>query len=218
MTHTASIRIRPIEAFSDNYIWLIEDGTHAVVVDPGDALPVLDELETCDLELTAILLTHHHHDHVGGVLELLQTFNAKVYGPAHETLPACDVRLGQQDQVDIAQPALSFTVLDVQATPPDILHTQEMCKASRYCFVGTLCLLEVVAGCLKARLRKCLTHWTNWPNSSPKPRSIVHMNTHWQTFAGRALLSPRTANLPHFKLNVRPHETKTNPPCLRQWG
>jgi hydroxyacylglutathione hydrolase len=113
MTHTASIRIRPIEAFSDNYIWLIEDGTHAVVVDPGDALPVLDELETCDLELTAILLTHHHHDHVGGVLELLQTFNAKVYGPAHETLPACDVRLGQQDQVDIAQPALSFTVLDV---------------------------------------------------------------------------------------------------------
>lgn len=113
MSTSSTIRIRPIEAFSDNYIWLIENGTHAAVVDPGDALPVLDELETSGLSLTAILLTHHHHDHVGGVLELLEAFDAKVYGPAGETLPACDVRLREGDTVDLPSPALSLRVLDV---------------------------------------------------------------------------------------------------------
>jgi len=113
MPTTANIRIRCIEAFSDNYIWLIEDGTYAAVVDPGDALPVLDELETAGLSLTSILLTHHHHDHVGGVLELLQAFPAKVFGPATESLPACDIKLREGDTVQLTNPAVSLKVLDV---------------------------------------------------------------------------------------------------------
>lgn len=131
MTTTAPICIRPIEAFSDNYIWIIENGVHAVVVDPGDALPVLDELETSGLELTAILLTHHHHDHVGGVLELLDTFKAKVYGPASETLPACDVRLSQGDRVDLSHPLLTFHVLDVPGhTAGHIAYTGQVAGQS----------------------------------------------------------------------------------------
>jgi len=117
MTATTSksqtLRIRPVEAFSDNYIWLIDDGKHAVVVDPGDAMPVIDQLETDGLSLTAILLTHHHNDHVGGVLDLLKEYRAKVYGPAMEILPACDVSLTEGDTVTIDEPALSLRVLDV---------------------------------------------------------------------------------------------------------
>lgn len=108
-----NLRIRPIRAFSDNYIWMIDDGKHAMVVDPGDAMPVFDALESNSLSLKAILLTHHHHDHVGGVLELLQDCKATVYGPAMETLPACDVPLSEGDLVTINSPALSLKVLDV---------------------------------------------------------------------------------------------------------
>lgn len=107
------LRIRPIAAFSDNYIWLIDDGQHAVVVDPGDAFVVLDTLESEGLTLTAILLTHHHNDHVGGVAELVESCQATVYGPAMEVLPHCDVPLGEGDAVDLSQPRLKLTVLDV---------------------------------------------------------------------------------------------------------
>lgn len=121
------IRIRPIRAFSDNYIWMLDDGKHAVVVDPGDAMPVFDALESDGLKLTAILLTHHHHDHVGGVLELLQEHKATVYGPAMETLPACDVALSEGDLVNMDAPALSLRVLDVPGhTAGHIAYTGEV--------------------------------------------------------------------------------------------
>ncbi len=55
-----------VPAFNDNYIWLIRHENHCLVVDPGDAAPVLERLEALGLVLDAILLTHHHHDHVGG--------------------------------------------------------------------------------------------------------------------------------------------------------
>lgn len=71
-----SIRIHPIKAFSDNYIWtLINEGNkQAIVIDPGQAQPVIDYLEANNLELTAIWTTHHHHDHIGGVSELQEYF------------------------------------------------------------------------------------------------------------------------------------------------
>ncbi|MEY8877539.1 MAG: MBL fold metallo-hydrolase, partial [Leptothrix sp. (in: b-proteobacteria)] len=57
-----------LPAFDDNYIWMIHDGQQAVVVDPGDAAPVLAALEQTSLTLAGILVTHHHGDHVGGCL------------------------------------------------------------------------------------------------------------------------------------------------------
>ena len=65
------IEILPIPAFKDNYIWLISDGRHAAVVDPGDAAPVLWQLQNSGRRLTAILNTHHHGDHTGGIEDLL---------------------------------------------------------------------------------------------------------------------------------------------------
>ena len=77
-----------IPAFKDNYIWLLRKGASAVVVDPGDARPVLEVLEREGLSLTSILVTHHHADHQGGVANLLAHYPAQVFGPAMESITA----------------------------------------------------------------------------------------------------------------------------------
>lgn len=102
-----------IPAFSDNYIWMVCKNNHAVVVDPGDAQPVLDTLQQHGLQLNAILITHHHNDHVGGLSKLKQETNAIVYGPAKETIPVCDNPVIQGDAVNIPKLNLSLKVLDI---------------------------------------------------------------------------------------------------------
>ncbi len=105
--------ISGLPAFNDNYIWLVRHGTLAAVVDPGDAGPVLNALQQQRLQLRTILLTHHHKDHVGGVLELVERTGAKVFGPAKETLPCCDHRLTQGDRLTLPELDLDLEVLDV---------------------------------------------------------------------------------------------------------
>lgn len=76
-----------LPAFTDNYVWMLHDGREALVVDPGDAAPVLAALSAAHLTLTGILVTHHHADHVGGLPELLPRLKGPVWGPAREALP-----------------------------------------------------------------------------------------------------------------------------------
>ncbi|HZX25997.1 MAG TPA: hydroxyacylglutathione hydrolase [Telluria sp.] len=102
-----------LPAFTDNYVWLVHDGTHAVVVDPGDAAPVRAALERHGLTLTAILLTHHHADHVGGVSALTAAYGCPVYGPRAEAIAGTTAPLAEGDTVDLAQPALRLRVLEV---------------------------------------------------------------------------------------------------------
>ena len=102
-----------LSAFSDNYIWLITNGKDAIVVDPGQAAPVQRALAERNLKLIAILLTHHHQDHVGGVAELVSESGAMVYGPASEVLPLCDVALVEGDIVSDTGMQLSLSVIDV---------------------------------------------------------------------------------------------------------
>ena len=75
------MQIIPLPAFRDNYIWLLRHGATATVVDPGDAAPVLRYLADEGLTLGAILVTHHHSDHVGGIDALLAAYPAD---DAHE--------------------------------------------------------------------------------------------------------------------------------------
>lgn len=75
------LEVRPIPAFQDNYIWCLDDGERAVVVDPGEAEPVIETLRERGLRLGAILVTHHHFDHVGGIGQLLDWQQVPVYGP-----------------------------------------------------------------------------------------------------------------------------------------
>lgn len=76
-----------LPAFNDNYIWMLHDTHRALVVDPGDAAPVLQALKERQLSLQAIVVTHHHGDHCGGLAQLCQATAAPVWGPAHESLP-----------------------------------------------------------------------------------------------------------------------------------
>ena len=78
------LSIAPIAAFTDNYFWLLERAGQAVVVDPGDAAPVERELAARGLKLAAILVTHHHFDHIGGLATLTARHGVPVYGPTAE--------------------------------------------------------------------------------------------------------------------------------------
>lgn len=102
-----------IPAFADNYLWLIHDGVHAAVVDPGDAAPVLAALQAHRLSLAAILLTHHHADHVGGVPALLQRHPVPVFGPRGEAIPGITVALSEGGRAHIPELQLELNVLDV---------------------------------------------------------------------------------------------------------
>jgi hydroxyacylglutathione hydrolase len=106
-------KLIPVPAFTDNYIWIVCKDGHAIVVDPGESAPVEAVLNQHGLTLDAILLTHHHGDHVGGVLALQQRTNAPVYGPATESLPACDHPMRDGDTVQLPRVGLSLRVLDI---------------------------------------------------------------------------------------------------------
>ncbi len=113
MSIKSAVSVLPVPAFADNYLWLIHNGVHAVVVDPGDAAPILAALDQRQLTLAAILLTHHHADHAGGVPALLERFDVPVYGPAREAIPTITRRLAEGDSVLIPELEMEFSVLDV---------------------------------------------------------------------------------------------------------
>lgn len=106
------LNVHPIHAFSDNYIWVIHNQTHAAVIDPGIASPVIEYLQSKRLQLSAILITHHHHDHTGGNAELLQSFNVPVYGPHNESIATVSHPLREGDQVNLEEMSLNLMVLD----------------------------------------------------------------------------------------------------------
>jgi hydroxyacylglutathione hydrolase len=108
------LHLIPLPALTDNYIWLIhDDENQAIVVDPGDAAVVEQALHARQLELVAILLTHHHHDHIGGVAELVSKYPVPVYGPDDERIAETTITVRNGDIVSLARPRLEFEVLAI---------------------------------------------------------------------------------------------------------
>ncbi len=110
------LSVTPIRAFSDNYLWLIRglrNPSAVAVVDPGDAEPVRRALRDQGLKLEAILVTHHHPDHVGGVVQLAEEYAPAVFGPANESIPGNPTRLREGDSVNLPALGVTFNVLDV---------------------------------------------------------------------------------------------------------
>ncbi|RMG28388.1 MAG: hydroxyacylglutathione hydrolase, partial [Gammaproteobacteria bacterium] len=108
--------IEALHAFSDNFIWCLTEAgrRQAVVVDPGDAAPVIQALEGENLELAAVLVTHKHGDHVGGIRSLKARWpQAVVYGPRHESIPGIDRPVGEGDRIRPEGLETHFAVFEV---------------------------------------------------------------------------------------------------------
>lgn len=95
------LEIAFIPAFKDNYIWLLRRGGRAAVVDPGDAAPVMKRLQAEGLQLDAILVTHHHADHQGGVAALLESWPAPVFGPGNESITGRSRPLSGGERIEV---------------------------------------------------------------------------------------------------------------------
>lgn len=107
------LSLKPLPAFQDNYIWTVSNAAgKAVVVDPGEAGPVLREVAQ-GLEPVAILLTHHHPDHIGGVEELLGRFDIPCYAPFDDRIHLVTHRVAEGDRVQISELELDLEVMAI---------------------------------------------------------------------------------------------------------
>ena len=102
-------------AFEDNYIWLVRglSGDRVAIVDPGDAEPVLEELARLKLKPTAILCTHHHGDHVGGIADITAHFALPVFGPARENIRGITHPVREGDSVSLPELGLRLQVMEL---------------------------------------------------------------------------------------------------------
>ncbi|WP_289284044.1 MULTISPECIES: hydroxyacylglutathione hydrolase [unclassified Methylophaga] len=127
------LKVHRIPAFDDNYIWLIQaQGTNkAIVVDPGDATPVLNTLKSHDLELIAIFITHHHADHTAGIAELTKAAALPVYGPLNETIKGVTHPQSGREPIVVDPDFPIFTVLNTPGHTPG--HISYLAEGKLFC-------------------------------------------------------------------------------------
>jgi hydroxyacylglutathione hydrolase len=166
---SAQPEITAIPALYDNYIWAIHDGGHAVVVDPGEARPVLAFLQAHDLALKAILCTHRHHDHVDGIAELREVYNVPVYGRRHPDNPHITDDLQEGDSLDLGAPPIKLDIAFDIISVPGHLEDHIAYLAPGLVFCGDIMF---GAGCGRnfegtpAQLQHSLQRLANLPDST----------------------------------------------------
>ena len=120
--------IFPIRAFSDNYMWTLVKGDQAIVVDPGEAKPIIEAFDKKNLDLKSIIITHHHFDHTGGLVELKDHFNCEVYGPGGGHIEGVSSPLNDNEEFELL--GKKFIALHTPAHTLDQLayYSEEACS------------------------------------------------------------------------------------------
>jgi hydroxyacylglutathione hydrolase len=203
------MKIIALPAFADNYIWLLHDGGRALVVDPGDAQPVLQALQRDGLHLAAILVTHHHPDHTGGVQALREATGAAVYGPARERIPAPYTPLKDGDIVTVLDIAwkvidvpghtaghIAFFAQDIEGAPLLFCGDTLFSGGCGRLFEGTpaqmLASLDTLAA-LPGTTRVCCTHEYTLSNLrfaravEPANQALIHYETECRALRERQM-------------------------------
>ncbi len=138
--NSSSLKVACIPAFTDNYLWVVHNDQYAIAIDPGDATPIIDYLVAHHLQLVAILATHHHADHIGGIDALLDFFQLRgkimVYGPANENIPSRTHShvIGNLDPLRIPALSLSLDVIEVPGHTRD--HIAYFTADQQWLFCG----------------------------------------------------------------------------------
>ena len=158
----------PIPAFADNYLWLLHDGQCALVVDPGDAAPVRHVLQDNGLKLTAILVTHHHADHTGGVDTLRDETGAKVFGPANESIPQPFTPLHEGDSINAM--GIDFQIIDVPGhTSGHISYFAPNMNDKPLLFCGDTLFSGGCGRLFEGAPAQMLASMTSWPHCLATP-------------------------------------------------
>jgi hydroxyacylglutathione hydrolase len=130
------LAIHPVPAFQDNYLWVLARGRDAAVVDPGDAGPVQAFLEEHGLTLRAILATHHHGDHVGGLAALAARWQCPVFGPAGERIAGLTQRLKEGERIRVPGLEVDLEVIDVPGHTAGHIAYVHRDRADPFVFCG----------------------------------------------------------------------------------
>ena len=105
------IKIEPIEAFTDNYIWLVTTNEGSIAIDPGESSNTINFLEKNQLDLKAILITHHHFDHTGGIDDLVSYSPVNVYGPFNNDIASIHKKLKDGDKINVI--GIEFEIIEI---------------------------------------------------------------------------------------------------------
>lgn len=112
---SVNVSIVPVASLKDNYIWTIINQPHrcALVVDPGAAFPVIEHLQRYQLNLTAILITHHHWDHTNGIAELNALYKVPVVGPIGENIPSMTLSVQDNEVITLSPDFPSYQIMAI---------------------------------------------------------------------------------------------------------
>ena len=103
------LSVEPIKAYTDNYIWLVSTNEGSIVVDPGESKEILNLIDTNEIDLKGVLITHHHYDHTNGLLDLTNKMNLEVYGP--EKIEGINNIVKESDKFSII--GIDFEVIEI---------------------------------------------------------------------------------------------------------